>query len=106
MPEVFRRAPALEKNINDIDFQKDIRVRLTGTVVQTKNNSLLLDDGKNQAEINFDESLDYLNSGQLVRVVARVLPLAATFELRGECVQILDDFDMDLYKRAREIIKD
>jgi len=44
-----------------------------------------------------------LQNGQLIRVVARVLPLIDGFALRGEVVQRLEDFDMGLYRKAREL---
>jgi hypothetical protein len=104
MPEdsngmIRKRRAAVEKKIVDIQPDKDIRVRLLGTVIGTGNNSVMLDDGSSQIEILFDEAQS-VKQGQLVRVIARVLPLIEGFECKGECIQSLDGFDLELYKSA------
>jgi len=104
MPEdsanmVRKRRAAVEKKIVEIQPDKDIRVRLLGTVIGTGNNSVMLDDGSSQIEILFDDSQS-VKQGQLVRVIARVLPLIEGFECKGECIQSLDGFDLELYKSA------
>jgi len=108
MPEgtqIRKRLPAIEKNIADIESARDIRVRIVGTIIDLSNDTLLVDDGSGKVEISFDDEqmIAGLGSGQLVRVVARVLPLIDGFALRGEVVQRFEDFDLNLYKRAREI---
>jgi hypothetical protein len=67
---------------------------------------LLVDDGTARAEVIFDDPNAYagLEAGRLVRVVARVLPLIDGHELRGECVQLLDGFDMELWKKVRTVM--
>lgn len=102
---IRRRLPAVEKTISDIK-PEDVRVRLLGMIIGMTGSSLIFDDGSGKTEIVFDgpENLAGLNNGQMVRVVARVLPLIDGFECRGECVQSLEGFDIALYKRARELI--
>ncbi len=101
---IKRRLPSVEKEIANINPEIDVRVRLIGTVIDTTPNSIIIDDGTGKLEIYFGENLN-IKQGQLVRVIARILPLIDSFECRGEAIQILDDFNLDLYKKARKIIK-
>lgn len=96
----------MEKQIADIVPDKDMRVRILGTILDASESTILVDDGSAKAEVQFDSPEDVagLERGQLVRVIARVLPLIEGFALRGEAVQNLADFDMQLFKRARDII--
>ncbi len=105
MPEdsnnlIRKRKAAIERKITEIQPEKDIRVRLIGTVIGTGNSTLMLDDGSSQIEIIFDEDMSHMKQGQLIRVIARILPLTEGFECKGECIQLLDGFDIELYKSA------
>ena len=97
-----RRLPAIEKKIGDIQPENDVRVRLIGTVIDTNSNSVVIDDGSGKAEVFFEGDVN-VHNGQLVRIITRVLPLIDGFECRGECLQTLEGFNMDLYKKAKEI---
>ena len=99
-----RRLPSVEKNIADIQSESDVRVRLIGTVIDNTPNSIIIDDGTGKLEVFFGEELN-IKQGQLVRVITRILPLIDGFECRGEAVQILNDFNLKLYKKASEIVK-
>ncbi len=101
-----KRLPAVEKSIADISADKDVRVRILGVVIETADQSLLVDDGTGKAEVNWEtaEQTGGLQRGQLVRVVARVLPLIDGYALRGEALQRLDGFDLQLYKKARQSV--
>ena len=101
---VQRRLPATEKSIAEIT-DKDIRVRILGTVIGIGDGSLMIDDATGRVEVAFDDSIDYVKQGQLIRIIARVLPQNSGFECKGECIQTLDGFDIDLYKRAKEIVR-
>lgn len=83
-----------------------MRVRLTGTVLGIFNNSLMLDDGNTRTEIVFasPEAMAGIATGSLIRVVCRVLPLIDGYECRGEAIQSLEDFDLPLWKRAKEVV--
>lgn len=107
MSERKRRAPSIERKITEILPEKDIRVRLLGTVLEISDSVLLIDDGSGKVEVQFDKPDDLLGleRGQFVRVIARVIPLIEGFALHGEVVQDLSNFNMQLYKRAREIIE-
>ena len=100
-----RRLPAVEKPISEISSDKDVRVRILGTVLELTDTSLLIDDGSGKVEIMFDvpEAMAGVMKGQPIRVVARVLPLIDGYVLKGECVQMLEGFDINLYKHAKQI---
>jgi hypothetical protein len=101
---IKRRLPSVEKNIADIQPETDVRIRLIGTVIDTTPNSVIIDDGTGKIDVYFGEELN-VKQGQRVRVVTRIVPLIDGFECRGEVLQTLDDFDIGLYKKAREIVK-
>lgn len=106
MPEIAqvkRRLAAIEKPIAEIE-QQDLRVRIVGTVIDQSANSIVVDDGSGKLEIEFDE-IPNVKIGDRARIVTRVYPLIDGFDCRGEAVQKLENFNMDLYKKAKEIIK-
>ncbi len=99
-----RRLVAVEKRIEDIQPESDVRVRLIGTVIDVASNSIVVDDGSGKIDISFERE-PLVKHGQLVRVITRVLPLMDGFQCRGEAVQTLDGFNIDLYNKAKEIAK-
>jgi hypothetical protein len=103
---IRKRVASTERRIADIAPDKDIRVRILGTVLDASESTILVDDGTAKAEVQFDseEEVKDLHQGQTVRIIARVLPLIDGFALRGEAVEDMSGFDMQLYKRARDII--
>ncbi|MFH0829593.1 MAG: hypothetical protein V1887_00320 [Candidatus Aenigmatarchaeota archaeon] len=109
MPEASekprKRLPAIEKSITDISADRDVRVRILGTLLDSSDNTILIDDGTGKAEVSFDDGngIDGLQKGQLVRIIARVLPLIDGYALRGEAVQRLEGFDIQLYKKAKQL---
>ena len=108
MPEttqIKKRLPAIEKSISDIDSARDIRVRILGTILDSSEDTILIDDGTAKTEVMFEngQMIAGLHNGEMIRIVARVLPLIDGFALRGEVVQRLEEFDIGVYKRAREL---
>jgi len=101
---IRRRLPALEKKISEIHPETDVRVRLLGTVIDSSLNSIVLDDGSGKIEIYFEDQLNVRN-GQLIRVITRILPLIDGFECKGEVIQDLQGFNLDLYKKVKEIVR-
>jgi hypothetical protein len=103
---IKRRLPAKEKAISDINSDRDVRVRILGTIIGITEESLMVDDGTSRTEVVFDDprNLDGLKEGQFIRVISRILPLIDGFECRGEVVQKLDGLDIGLYKKAKEIV--
>lgn len=101
---IKRRLPSVEKSIADIQPETDVRVRIIGTVIDTTPSSVVIDDGTGKIEVYFGE--DYgVKQGQQVRVVTRIVPLIDGFECRGEILQTMEGFDLPLYRKAREIVK-
>ncbi len=97
-----KRLPAKERLISEI-LPNDIRVRILGTVIGGNENSIMVDDGSGRLEIVTDGQA--ADTGKMVRVVTRVLPVSGGFEARAECIQRMDGFDVELYRRAREVAK-
>ena len=100
-----RRLPGIEKQITSIEPSSDVRVKLLGTIIDLNDNAMMLDDGSGKLEIGFDENLAYLQTGQMVRVIARIFPLIDGFQCKGEVVQVLNNFDINLYRKAKKIIQ-
>ncbi len=106
MPEeklIKRRLPSIEKCISDIHPDSDVRVRIMGTIIDMGPNSLVLDDGTGKIEVYFEE-LPKVRQGQFVRVITRILPLIDGFECKGEVLQGLDGFNVEMYKKARTMM--
>ncbi len=97
-----KRLPAKEKLVSEI-LQNDIRVRILGTVIDKNESSIIVDDGSGRLEIMMEGQNPEM--GKMVRVVTRILPMTGGFEARAECVQDMTGFDVELYRRAREIVK-
>ncbi len=95
---MYKRASAQLKRISEIEPEKDIRVQILGRVIDKTDGTLVVDDGSTKAEIVTDDST--AQTGSLVRVFARVLPLEEGYELRGEIVQDMSRLDLDLYKKV------
>ncbi len=97
---MYKRASAQLKRIADIEPEKDIRVQILGRVIDKSDGTLVVDDGSAKAEIITDDNS--AETGDVVRIFARVLPLEEGYELRGEIVQDMSQLDMDLYKKVYE----
>ena len=102
------RIAAKERKISEIDSEKDIRVRIMGTVIAKSDDSITIDDGKDRMEIFFDDKdmIGRHSVGSLMRIIARVIPSIDGFELKGECIQDLKGLDIKAYKEIREIYED
>jgi len=100
----MKRLPAIEKQISTIDPKSDVRVRILGTVIGNNDNSIIIDDGSGKAEIMFENPIEYIKEGQIIRIVTRILPMVNGFRCHGECIQVLENFDVKLYKDSRNII--
>jgi hypothetical protein len=103
MPEeklIRRRLPAIEKVISDIHPDSDVRIRVTGTIIDMGPNSIVLDDGSGKIEVYFEE-MPNIKQGQMVRIITRIIPLIDGYECKGEVLQTLDGFNIELYRKAR-----
>ena len=105
MPEQMRRAPARPKDIEEIDAQNDIRVRVIGTVLSIEDDSISLDDGTGSVEVFADdEQLEDVEEQDTVRILGRVLPAPEGFELQAEALHVLS-VDRETYDSVKKIVK-
>ncbi|MFB6209526.1 MAG: OB-fold nucleic acid binding domain-containing protein [Candidatus Nanohaloarchaea archaeon] len=106
MPEQRqRRAPAEPKDIEQIDPQRDIRVRIVGTVISKGEESVTLDDGTGSTEVFMqEEELEEVEEGERIRVLGRILPTPDSFEVQAEIVQDLASVDMETYDTVKKIV--
>lgn len=104
MPETQRRAPARPKDIDEIEPQNDIRVRIIGTVLSVDEDSLTVDDGSGSVEIFMEEdALEGVEENEKVRVLGRVLPTPDSFEIQGEVLQQFD-IDAETYDTVKKVV--
>jgi hypothetical protein len=107
MPETLetfvtpRRSPSIGRRISEIG-RNDIRVRLLGTIIDRKENVLVIDDGTGKIKVSFAEPVDS-EANHLVRVFGRVIPVEEGFEIQGEVAQDMKDLDLGLYKKVNEL---
>ena len=94
----YKRAAAKVKKINEINPEKDIRVRILGRIIDRNDDVLVVDDGSQKTEIIIDPALE-VSQDSLVRIIARVLPLESGFDLRAEAVQDMTGLDVELYNK-------
>jgi len=99
----YRRLPAKDKMIADIEPEKDIRVRIFGRVIDVSNGVLVVDDGSSNSQIALGNLSVDVNPGDMVRVFARVLPVEEGFELHAEIVQNMKGLNVELYKKVKEL---
>ncbi len=106
MSKSFRtdwKLPARFSKIEEI--KDDSRVILFGVVLykEEETNSILIDDGSGSVLVRFDY-IPQVNVKEFVKVIG--LPLIGErTEIRGEAVQVMENFDFDLYKRAVKIFQ-
>lgn len=100
-----RRAPAAPTSIEDISPEQGGRVRILGTVLEVRDDSIMIDDGTGTTEVFVnEEDRESLQDGQRVRVFGRVLPTPDSFEIQGEIVQDMSELDMDLYEDVADTV--
>lgn len=105
MPENQRRAPARPKDIEEIDPQSDIRVRVVGTIISVDDDSVTIDDSTGSVEVFLeDEAMEDLEEQQRIRVLGRVLPTPDSFEIQGEIVQSFEDVDPEIYDSVKKVV--
>ncbi len=100
----MERYTAVEKRICEIN-EEDKRIRILGTVVDFQGNTIIVDDGTGKANVVFKEPVD-LEIGEIVKIIGRVSKTQEKYLLiYGECIQKLNGFEVNLYRKAREILK-
>jgi hypothetical protein len=97
--EFQRRLPSAERDIADIR-SGDIRISVTGTVIDIKDTRLVLDDGTGKIDVSFDSPPE-AEINQLVRIFGRVIPLEKGFELQADVIQDMSKLDLELRKKVK-----
>lgn len=104
MPE-NRRAPARQKEIKEINPKEDIRVRIVCTILEKKEDSVVVDDGTGTTEVFLDkDDLVEVEEKERVRIFGRVLPTPESFEIQGEILQSMKDVDKELYEEVMQTV--
>jgi len=96
-----RRLPCVGRRVSDIR-PEDIRVRVTGTIVDVNDSRAMVDDGTGQITVNLGTDMHAAKSGAFVRVFGRVIPVERGFELQAEAVQSYAGVDVALLRRIEE----
>jgi hypothetical protein len=105
MAEQMRRAPAEPKELDEVDPQNDIRIRVVGTIISKDEDSISLDDGTGSTEVFLEEEqMEGLEEGQRIRIFGRVLPTPDSFELQGEVAQDFSEVDPELQDRVKKVV--
>lgn len=96
-----RRLPAHERKVSEIG-KDDVRVRLLGTVIDSKDNIVVLDDGTGKVNVVFSEPVR-AEVNKRVRVFGRAMPMENGFEIQGEVIQDMEKVDLELYQKVTEL---
>ena len=95
--------PYVAKKISEIK-PEDLKVSISGIIVNKEDNLFILDDGDNQIKVTFDNEINF-KENNYVRVFADVLYIDDNLELKLELIQDLSKIDKLLYKKVQEFIK-
>jgi len=98
-----KRMPSVDRKVSEIG-EGDIRVSIIGTVIGGQDNRLVVDDGTGKVSVSFEQPVK-AESGKLVRVMGRVIPMEGGAEIQGDVLQPMDGMDMKLKKRVDELSK-
>jgi len=97
MPDDFRRNPAFYRKISEIS-DTDARVSIIGTVLESSDGELEVDDGTGTITVTgVEENFD---TGTLVRVIGR----PADGFLMAEVVQDFSGFDLELFEKSEKVL--
>jgi hypothetical protein len=92
----------LPKKIKDFSFEDNL-VRISGTVLDKREDSLVLDDKTGIISVFLaEEDLDKIEKMDFVRIFGRLIPSAdGKFEMLGDIVQKIN-IDLNLYNKIRD----
>lgn len=96
-----RRLPSVFRRVSEISSE-DMRVSVIGTVIDRADDGIVLDDGSGKIDVTLTEKPE-VESGGLVRVLGRVVPLETGFQLQGELVQDMKGLDMGLLGKVLKV---
>ena len=96
----YQRLPAKDRMIKDISPDKDIRVRITGTIIDKTPESIVVDDSSANAEVLAPEELTKdFKQGDTIRVFCRVIALEKGYQLQAELIQNMNELDIEKYRK-------
>ena len=101
MPEFkYQRLPAKDIMIKDISPEKDVRVRIVGTIIDKTSASITVDDSSANEEIlALEELTNDFKQGDVVRVFCRVTALEKGYQLQAELIQDMNELDIEKYRK-------
>ena len=94
----FKRASARRCRISEIVPEKDMRVRIFGRVIDRMEDMVVVDDGTGRIEVVAENP--QAETGDMVLIFARILPLESGYEARAEMVQKAEGMDVGLYRKV------
>jgi len=95
-----------KKNINEVNPDIDLKVKIIGLVVDKTDSSIVIDDGKDKVKAFLEpEMIDKIDIHQLVAVFGSTIPSEDGFELKADVVQDLTGLNLNLYKKVEELYK-
>ncbi len=100
--DVRRRLPSVSRRVSEIE-QSDVRVSVTGTILDVSESGIVLDDGTGKISISLENKGGF-KANQLVRVFGRVMPMEGGIELQGEIIQSMNGLDVELRKKAEKTL--
>lgn len=102
---MIARVHSVEKSISEIS-ENDIRIRIIGVLVDSGEDYIVVDDGTGKIEVFFRENLNNeVKTGDVVKIIGRVYSSQGSVKINGECLQILKNFNLKLYKEAKKTIE-
>ena len=108
MPDGFqdfqKRMPSVYRKVSEIKPDGDVRVSVIGTVIDSRKDRIVIDDGTGKVSVTFEEPVKAGN-GKLVRVLGRVIPMEGGFEIQGDALQDMSGMDIELKKKVDELAK-
>ncbi len=100
MVEFSRYVP---KKVSDIDPEVDVRVRITGTIIDSQDSVILVDDGTGTVRVVVSDQEKKLNMGDLVRVFGVISKTPEGIEIVASVLQKMNGFDLNLFKKVEEL---
>ncbi len=94
-----RRLPSVEKKIADVS-ERDIRIRLLGTIIDKQEDFIVLDDGTGKIKIGGQTTFD---QNQLIRVIGKVVVGENGVEIQSEFIQNMEKLDLELLKAVNGV---
>ncbi len=94
-----RRLPAVERKVADVS-ERDIRIRLLGTIIDKQEDFIVLDDGTGKIKIGGQTTLE---QNQLIRVIGKVVVGENGVEIQSEFIQNMEKLDLELLKAVNGV---